>query len=163
MVVRKRTNTAHCISMENEKGLLQNRFLKNAVIQKSCSGLSKRRSGTTFLAPNFCFRVCILHCATRPFSTPQGFPNRIFHQRKGPCGRSTKSKPVFGGSNPRKPLALLEKRLPSKIARQSWWERVDSNHRSQRQQIYSLPPLATRELSHIKFVELVDGLEPPTC
>ncbi len=36
----------------------------------------------------------------------------------------------------------------------------------QSQQIYSLPPLATRELFHIKFsveVELVDGLEPPTC
>ena len=32
-----------------------------------------------------------------------------------------------------------------------WWERVDSNHRSRRQQIYSLPPLATREHSHIKF------------
>ena len=29
----------------------------------------------------------------------------------------------------------------------SWWERVDSNHRSEAQQIYSLPPLATRELS----------------
>ena len=26
-----------------------------------------------------------------------------------------------------------------------WWEVVDSNHRSRRQQIYSLPPLATRE------------------
>ena len=50
-----------------------------------------------------------------------------------------------------------------------WWERVDSDHRRQSQQIYSLPPLATREHSHIKFcalikkVELVDGLEPPTC
>ena len=46
-----------------------------------------------------------------------------------------------------------------------WWERVDSNHRSRRQQIYSLPPLATREHSHIQFItlELVDGLEPPTC
>ena len=50
-----------------------------------------------------------------------------------------------------------------------WWERVDSNHRSRRQQIYSLPPLATREHSHInlfcfhKIMELVDGLEPPTC
>ena len=32
-----------------------------------------------------------------------------------------------------------------------WWERVDSNHRSQRQQIYSLPPLATRERSHMKL------------
>ena len=28
-----------------------------------------------------------------------------------------------------------------------WWRRVDSNHRSETQQIYSLPPLATRELS----------------
>ena len=43
-----------------------------------------------------------------------------------------------------------------------WWEKVDSNHRSMTQQIYSLPPLATREFSHIKL-ELVDGLEPPTC
>ena len=51
---------------------------------------------------------------------------------------------------------------------------MDSNHRSYKQQIYSLSPLATRELSHIYMkigilkrtgveVELVDGLEPPTC
>ena len=39
---------------------------------------------------------------------------------------------------------------------------VDSNHRSQRQQIYSLPPLATRELLRMNLLELVDGLEPPT-
>ena len=31
------------------------------------------------------------------------------------------------------------------------------------QQIYSLPPLATRELLHIYLLELVDGFEPPTC
>ncbi len=30
-----------------------------------------------------------------------------------------------------------------------WWEKMDSNHRSIKQQIYSLPPLATREFSHI--------------
>ena len=30
-----------------------------------------------------------------------------------------------------------------------WWELVDSNHRSIKQQIYSLSPLATRESSHI--------------
>ena len=28
---------------------------------------------------------------------------------------------------------------------------MDSNHRSRRQQIYSLPPLATRELLHIQL------------
>ena len=33
-----------------------------------------------------------------------------------------------------------------------WWERVDSNHRRHSQQIYSLPPLATREHSHIPSV-----------
>ena len=32
-----------------------------------------------------------------------------------------------------------------------WWEMVDSNHRRRSQQIYSLSPLATREISHIKF------------
>ena len=33
-----------------------------------------------------------------------------------------------------------------------WWRRVDSNHRSETQQIYSLPPLATRELLHIELL-----------
>ena len=33
---------------------------------------------------------------------------------------------------------------------------------AEKQQIYSLPPLATRELAHIKL-ELVMGLEPATC
>ena len=33
-----------------------------------------------------------------------------------------------------------------------WWELVDSNHRSIKQQIYSLSPLATRESSHILFL-----------
>ena len=42
----------------------------------------------------------------------------------------------------------------------SWWEMVDSNHRRQSQQIYSLLPLATREISHL---ELVNGIEPSTC
>ena len=42
------------------------------------------------------------------------------------------------------------------------WMEVDSNHRSVSQQIYSLPPLATRELLRMNLLELVDGLEPPT-
>ena len=33
-----------------------------------------------------------------------------------------------------------------------WWELVDSNHRSIKQQIYSLSPLATRESSHIHLL-----------
>ena len=30
-----------------------------------------------------------------------------------------------------------------------WWGKVDSNHRSDKQQIYSLSPLATREFPQI--------------
>ena len=46
----------------------------------------------------------------------------------------------------------------------SWWRRVDSNHRSRRQQIYSLPPLATRELLHIYILLqaiLISKARPP--
>ena len=43
-----------------------------------------------------------------------------------------------------------------------WWGMVDSNHRRRCQQIYSLSPLATREIPHI-HLELVDGFQPPTC
>ena len=35
-----------------------------------------------------------------------------------------------------------------------WWELVDSNHRSIKQQIYSLSPLATRESSLIQLSAL---------
>ena len=42
-----------------------------------------------------------------------------------------------------------KKNVPdSKIRHIIWWRRVDSNHRSKKQQIYSLSPLATRELPH---------------
>ncbi len=44
-----------------------------------------------------------------------------------------------------------EKRQPLTGSPFFWWRRVDSNHRSRRQQIYSLPPLATRELLHMKL------------
>ena len=38
-----------------------------------------------------------------------------------------------------------------------WWGKVDSNHRSYKQQIYSLSPLATRELPHIYFGSIGAG------
>ena len=38
-----------------------------------------------------------------------------------------------------------------KVSAVLWWGRTDSNHRSETQQIYSLSPLATRELPHIRF------------
>ena len=44
---------------------------------------------------------------------------------------------------------MARKKLLQKTCKSFWWERVDSNHRSYKQQIYSLSPLATRELSHI--------------
>ena len=42
---------------------------------------------------------------------------------------------------------------------------VDSDHRSQWQQIYSLPPLAAREIPQISLqeLELANGVEPSTC
>ena len=43
---------------------------------------------------------------------------------------------------------LLHKKCPAFSCRTFWWEKMDSNHRSWKQQIYSLPPLATREFSH---------------
>ena len=59
-----------------------------------------------------------------------------------------------------------KKNAPFSVRSCIWWKVVDSNHRSHRRQIYSLFPLATRETFRIQLaekVELVDGLEPPTC
>ena len=46
---------------------------------------------------------------------------------------------------------LCKKKRDAQLSIAFWWERVDSNHRSYKQQIYSLSPLATREHSHILF------------
>ena len=45
----------------------------------------------------------------------------------------------------------IKKLVASTRLATSWWRRVDSDHRSETQQIYSLPPLATRELLHMQL------------
>ena len=64
---------------------------------------------------------------------------------------------LLNGVKIRKTIQLYENKQSEQFPAQTavWWEKVDSNHRSMTQQIYSLPPLATREFSHIKFS--IDG------
>ena len=52
-------------------------------------------------------------------------------------------------SNPFSKYPYAEKVQHRMVLDFSWWGRTDSNHRSDTQQIYSLSPLATRELPHI--------------
>ena len=44
-----------------------------------------------------------------------------------------------------------QKTTANQRLRPTWWRRMDSNHRRQSQQIYSLSPLATWVLLHMKF------------
>ena len=64
------------------------------------------------------------------------------------------------------PAALLRdiERVMNITLFYKWWGEMDSNHRSRRQQIYSLPPLAARESPHILISNMVptERLEPPT-
>ena len=55
------------------------------------------------------------------------------------------------GAFPRAAFRIHNKKRPTCWRDVCWWRRVDSNHRSESQQIYSLPPLATRELLHMKL------------
>ena len=41
------------------------------------------------------------------------------------------------------------------------WAEVDSNHRSNLQQIYSLSPLATRESIHVVLADIIYTINPP--
>ena len=54
------------------------------------------------------------------------------------------------GSNPPS-WSSPEKRHHLAVMPFFWWGKVDSNHRSYKQQIYSLSPLATREFPPIYF------------
>ena len=70
------------------------------------------------------------------------------------------------------PDCSIPRYLITSLLRDKWME-VDSNHRSNLQQIYSLSPLATRESIQITIYEIVHhwklsvkpmiGLEPITC
>ena len=66
---------------------------------------------------------------------------------------STMSPQLFESTRPVS-LALSQNKNLSILsyAEVFWWARVDSNHRSSKQQIYSLSPLATREHAHIHFL-----------
>ena len=62
---------------------------------------------------------------------------------------------VFDYSNPY--LYAKQNSRYRKVSAVLWWGRTDSNHRSDTQQIYSLSPLATRELPHIYFGSIGAG------
>ena len=75
-------------------------------------------------------------------------------------------RPAGGSGQGRRPGETAPDKQKGRSLTQSafWWGMVDSNHRRHRQQIYSLSPLATREIPHVHMnLELVDGFEPPTC
>ena len=67
----------------------------------------------------------------------------------------TRQRVSWASSNPPSPYMQKRKSNYQMVVAFSWWERVDSNHRSETQQIYSLPPLATRELSPMSSCEEV--------
>ena len=81
-----------------------------------------------------CYRK---NCCTRDFGSPQNL-SRLCGCVAEPC------------VSPMLPSPAKTKTPPMAVFL-FWWEMVDSNHRRRSQQIYSLSPLATREISHIKF------------
>ena len=147
-----------------------------------------------------------------PFAKQKAEAKQTLLRRGGGWIRFSAEKPRrlkrATGAFPRAAFRIHNKKRPTCWRDVCWWRRVDSNHRSESQQIYSLPPLATRELLHMDFslpapnpvgdrrgyraggaylggtgspwralsprsgrfpagnrsaLELVDGLEPPTC
>ena len=93
------------------------------------------------------------------FSFPQEMKIKV-SMRSSPHQATVHRTVAFNCSNP----PSIQKVQHQMVLDFLWWGRTDSNHRSETQQIYSLSPLATRELPHIQLARLepVDGLEPPT-
>ena len=71
----------------------------------------------------------------------------------------------FQPAPPRDSMLYMICFLLRKYSRKRKWMEVDSNHRSNLQQIYSLSPLATRESIHMELYSIkpMIGLEPITC
>ena len=86
----------------------------------------------------------------RQRSTPQPEARPQAQRRKRKPDPSAAG-PVWKKARQRKRTLIFKKSRSKANFAPTWWRRVDSNHRSETQQIYSLPPLATRELLHMEL------------
>ena len=86
----------------------------------------------------------------RQRSTPQP-EARPQAQRRKRKPEPSAAGPVCKKARWRKRTLIFKKSRSKANFAPTWWRRVDSNHRSETQQIYSLPPLATRELLHMEL------------
>ena len=80
-----------------------------------------------------------------------GCPARPQVQRRKRKPEPSAAGPVCKKARRRKRTLIFKKSRSKANFAPTWWRRVDSNHRSETQQIYSLPPLATRELLHMEL------------
>ena len=126
--------------------------LSAQTIEKGCcspflrfcnSPLLFSNGGGRWIALRFCLRKILTHIATR--CRTRWCDSTAFHAFHG-----------FRRDLPQPSENKKSTSLEVLIIFKWWWE-MDSNHRRQCQQIYSLPPLATRE-SH--QMERVRGVEP---
>ncbi len=121
--------------------------------------------------PSNARHVCIV--ITPPNKHPFGCvllvdsPERVYNTRipPRPLYKKTPFRVCSFGGLPRTRLLTREsspvhytKKTPFRVC-SFWWTGMDSNHRRQCRQIYSLIPLAARE----PVLELVIGVEPTTC
>ena len=90
-----------------------------------------------------------------PFAKQKAEAKQTLLRRGGGWIRFSAEKPRrwkrATGAFPRAAFRIHNKKRPTCWRDVCWWRRVDSNHRSESQQIYSLPPLATRELLHVNL------------
>ena len=94
-----------------------------------------------------------LHPHKRPLPGSAARATAFFYQVFSGNSGAAKTAGRKRGVRPAGPARALPAACPTKGKGRSlgsdrpfWWRRVDSNHRRRCQQIYSLPPLATREL-----------------
>ena len=91
-------------------------------------------------------RYClnILKAAEKVGNKKSNRPEAVGHLNKTQLENWLSKPPIFNDTAKKKACDIF-------YVTGFWWELVDSNHRSIKQQIYSLSPLATRESSHILF------------
>ena len=132
-------------------------FAKQIFHSKAIS-LARRAN---FVEKSTCLRKCFFLVGDGGFVTTTSRSALVRSNCKGTCFTSFSNayRLQFSWRSLRHHLPPTQKACHSACLL-CWWEMVDSDHRSETQQIYSLPPLATRELPHL---ELHVGVEPTTC
>ena len=134
-------------SLHTQSHLPQTREVSNLFQRNKFDGRRENNLSQSFLSPQTLIYLTYLNSQTKLKKASYGLAQ--IKLKKLICHNKHREGVINYDNNKDKENKKCKKIRTIQTNGSYWWEMVDSNHRRRCQQIYSLSPLATREISHI--------------